>query len=518
MTRIHPSIRAKLVPEILPFSFGEAWMRVKLLCFGASVLLVQALPAKAQTPTVINFDQFSASSFFQSVQPPLTVGVATFSGGQLLNATSSLPADPTTVYGTAFFCAGCLPTITIDFSQAVSNLSLLVLNGQTFTVVYKIQDNVGDTSTIMLVANFLSGAGTITLPSTNIRQVTITGDASAWDFFIDNVTFQQCAVTGVTIRTNENCDASINPNCSANIVLADGSETTEITTAVQPPQAITVNVSADFGTAPPTSGTKTDSSGSVISDYTAGSTAFGSTSTTVANLSASVCDQLFPNLAEIFNYDGFNFHQSQVTDAAFVDSSVLSEAQIQAFFVAHGSFLANFILVGRIGGFEDLNGNGALDPGEPTYVVGLTPIPLHAHGLSAANVFAMQTVAQGVNPKVLLATSEKEQSLISRATLPSATVLNFAMGCGSPNNFVAQVGCAAHTFINQFTLTPSEPFFFPKSTGIRQFVTGLGRQPVGFQVNTAATYAQYKYTPHIQALANGGGVYLFEQVWKRFGF
>lgn len=66
----------------------------------------------AQTPTVINFDQFSASSFFQSVQPPLTVGVATFSGGQLLNTASFLPADPTTVYGTAFFCAGCLPTIT----------------------------------------------------------------------------------------------------------------------------------------------------------------------------------------------------------------------------------------------------------------------------------------------------------------------------------------------------------------------------------------------------------------------
>lgn len=190
--------------------------------------------------------------------------------------------------------------------------------------------------------------------------------------------------------------------------------------------------------------------------------------------------------------------------------------------MAHNSFLAHFILVGRIGGFEDLNANGALDAGEPTYVAGQAPIPLHARGLSAAKIFAREAVGQGVNPKVLLATAEKEQSLISRAILPSAVLLNFAMGCGSPTNFVAQVHCAAATFFNQFTLTPSEPFFFPKQADINQdiqhFVTNLGRQPVGFQINTRATFAQYKYTPFIQSLANGGGVFLFEKVWKNFGF
>lgn len=259
-------------------------MRVKLISLGALVFLLYAPPMMAQTPTVINFDQFSASSFFQSIQPPLTVGVATFSGGQLLNATTFLPADPTTVYGTAFFCAGCLPTITIDFSQPVSDFSMLVLNGQTFTVVYTVQDNVGGMSTITLVANFLSGAGTVTLPSTNIMKVTITSNAAQWDFFIDNVTFQKCAVTNVTMRTNESCDPSINPNCSANIVLADGSETAEVTTAVEPAQAITVNLSADFGGVDAT--VMTDPTGSVISNYTAGSLPSGSTSTTVANLSA----------------------------------------------------------------------------------------------------------------------------------------------------------------------------------------------------------------------------------------
>ena len=49
-------------------------------------------------------------------------------------------------------------------------------------------------------------------------------------------------------------------------------------------------------------------------------------------------------------------------------------------------------------------------------------------------------------------------------------------------------------------------------------VTGLGRTPVGFAANTAATYAQYRYTPFIQSLGNGGGVYLFETIWRSFGF
>ncbi len=333
-------------------------------------------------------------------------------------------------------------------------------------------------------------------------------------------------LTAVTVATNEDCDPTINPNCSANIVLANGSETTEITTTVQPPQAITVNLSADFGSVD--SMVTTDSSGAAISDYMAGSISFGSTSTTVAELSAKACGKSFPNVADIFNYNGFNFHQSQVTDGAFIDSGALSEAQIQAFFVVHGSFLAHFILVGLIGGFEDLNGNGALDPGEPIYLTpfavdhGLTLRP-HVRGERAATIFAREAMANRVNPKVLLATAQKEQGLIiNRPTLPDTDTLNFAMACGAATNFVAQVDCAASAFRKNFDLTPSEPTFFKVvanlNQDVQQFVTGLGNEPVGFLINTRATYAQYKYTPHIQSLPNGGGVYLFEILWKRFGF
>lgn len=138
----------------------------------------------------IDFEQFTGSpSVFTGIQPPLTVGIATISGGQTLSAALNLPADRSIVYGTAYFCSGCLPTITISFSQTVQNFSVFVFNGQTFTVTYTIRDDVGGVQTISLVSNANSGVATVTLPSTGISQVTITGNTGSWDFLIDNVRF-----------------------------------------------------------------------------------------------------------------------------------------------------------------------------------------------------------------------------------------------------------------------------------------------------------------------------------------
>ncbi len=140
--------------------------------------------------TLIDFEQFTGPCCFTGIQPPLTVGIATFSGGQILGATSNLPADRSPVYGTAFFCPGCLPTLTINFSQKISNFSTFLLNGQLFTVTYTVQDDQGGSQTVSLVANLLSGAGTVMLSDSNITQVTITSNAGTeWDFFIDNVQF-----------------------------------------------------------------------------------------------------------------------------------------------------------------------------------------------------------------------------------------------------------------------------------------------------------------------------------------
>ncbi len=375
-------------------------LRSLILAWLSILFLGSNSPVLAQTPTVIDFEQFTGPSVFTGVQPPLTVGVATFSGGQLLTNTSLLPADQTTVYGTAFFCSGCLPTITIDFAQPVSAFSVFLLNGQTFTVKYTVQDDRGATRTISLVANFHSSAGTVTLPSNGIRRVTITSNAGEWDFFVDNLSFvSSCSsncVTPVTIRTNPTCDPSINANCTPNIVLADGSDSTDLTTTVQPARSVAVHLSTSFGAV---ADVQTDSRGMGISTYTSGTLTLGVTTTTVATISAAIGSQQFADLARVFDYRGFEFHQSQVSDVAFVDSTTLDTAGIQMFFDDNNSFLAEFILVGRIGGFMDTNHNGTLDPGELTYSATGSPVPLHARGVSAATIFARSAMGQGIIQK-----------------------------------------------------------------------------------------------------------------------
>ncbi len=336
------------------------------------------------------------------------------------------------------------------------------------------------------------------------------------------------SVTSVTVTTNENCNPDINPVCTPNIVLANGVEYTKVTTQVEPVQAVSVDLSTTFGSV---EDAQTDSSGKAISVYTSGVMTSGSTDTKIGTLSATTCGQEFPNLRDIFNYYGFNFHTSQVTDQTFTDSTAMNRDTIQTFFEARGSFLAKFILVGTIGGFLDMNGNGTLDSDEPTYSATGTPIPLGSTGPSAATIFFNKATEKGINPKLLIATAEKEQSLITEAPstmLPSLKRLNGAMGCAlnqsKLTNFVAQIGCAAKALSDHFHETSAfnreilYPFFFHATDGMRHYVTGLGRKYVGFEVTTAATYAQFRYTPHIQSLPNGGGVYRFELVWQRFGF
>ena len=149
--------------------------------------------ATVAIPGPIDFEQFTGRApSFSTVDPPLTVGVATFTGGQIIGAsTTNLPANPTIVYGTASFCTGCAPAITIDFSRPVSNFSVFLMNGAPSTVEYTIQDSQGGLQTVSLVSTGESGAQTISLPTTGIVQVVITPTAAStfWDFLIDNVQF-----------------------------------------------------------------------------------------------------------------------------------------------------------------------------------------------------------------------------------------------------------------------------------------------------------------------------------------
>jgi len=157
-----------------------------LLC-----LLAVLLPRLAHAQvTTIDFEQFPGPDLFDNESPPLMAVGATISGGEVLSQTTFLPADSTNVYGTASFCNGCQPTITITFSQPVSNFSILVLNGLEEQVTYTVSDDQGDMVPVTLDTNGNGGAQVVSLPANNINQVTITSsDDTFWDFFIDNAMF-----------------------------------------------------------------------------------------------------------------------------------------------------------------------------------------------------------------------------------------------------------------------------------------------------------------------------------------
>jgi hypothetical protein len=153
----------------------------------------------------IDFEQFAtgASDKFTAIQPPLLVytelngqvsnniaNSATISGGQILDAATHLPVDRSVVYGTSSFCSGCLPAITIQFANKVSNFSLFLINGATVTLTYTVEDDQGGIQKRTLVSNLASGSSTVVLPEAGIRQVTVTSNGgNAWDFFVDNIRF-----------------------------------------------------------------------------------------------------------------------------------------------------------------------------------------------------------------------------------------------------------------------------------------------------------------------------------------
>jgi hypothetical protein len=169
-------------------------MRRTRLAFALTVagaLLAFAVGAARAAPTTIDFEAMTGPSFFDTVDPPVTIGVATFSGGEVMTAVSNLPANQTTVYGTASFCAGCAPSISITFSRPVSNVSMQVLNGEATMVSYTVGTDRGGNETKSLVPNFQSGAAMFSLPDSGVTSVTIsrTIPADFWDFFVDNVSF-----------------------------------------------------------------------------------------------------------------------------------------------------------------------------------------------------------------------------------------------------------------------------------------------------------------------------------------
>jgi hypothetical protein len=112
----------------------------------------------------------------------ITEGLATFHGGAILT-NETFAAVTGSVYATVSNSIVTTPftflnPLTITFSQAVSNLSLFVVNNEADT--YFLTDNNGKTISAAFAAN--STGGLLSLIDTNILSATIGTTNSSWDF------------------------------------------------------------------------------------------------------------------------------------------------------------------------------------------------------------------------------------------------------------------------------------------------------------------------------------------------
>jgi hypothetical protein len=172
--------------------FGQSKIAFGAALFGAAALLAST-PSRA---TVIDFEAQGAGappSFTGVVDSPLTIGIATFTGGQLLNHESGPSPDQTAVYATTNEVGGAYTNpLPISFSQSVGSFSVLVTN--LIADTYTVRDNLGDSVSQALALN--SQFDFILPAAAGITSVTVASAATggAWDFAIDNVTFTPVTV------------------------------------------------------------------------------------------------------------------------------------------------------------------------------------------------------------------------------------------------------------------------------------------------------------------------------------
>ena len=337
-----------------------------------------------------------------------------------------------------------------------------------------------------------------------------------------------CTVTSMTATVNTTCASSNPSGCQANLLLARYSESSVLQLQVAPSQAALVTLSTSFGNV---QSLTTGTNGSALPLYSVGPAgSISDTQTIAATISGSACGKQFPNLATVYNYNSFDLHQSVISNAVYTNPNDFKAAAIQTFFAAQNSFLANFYFAGPTGGYIDTNKNGRYDAGEPIYLAGSKTFPVGTTGTRASDWFFSRAQAYGINAKLLVIKAQAENTLLSKLSLPAAGILNFALGCGNSSDFYDQVDCSAQTFAaryreSSFNGRPlNYPFWFRVGDHIKHAVSGScapstsGCVEVAFPVNNAATYVQYRYTPYVQALTNGGGVYLLERLWRQYNY
>jgi hypothetical protein len=169
-------------------------MRHSFKLWGICSLLMGAvvIPVSA---TTIDFESPAAGrggNLTGIPDSPLVIGIATLTGGELLNAEVGLNADQTGVYASqGLFGSGETNPVVLTFASPVSGFSIFVANGDDVRS-YTVSDNLGDSVAMSLASAGGFGAGTFSLAGNGITTVKITSaNADGWDFAIDNVVFTE---------------------------------------------------------------------------------------------------------------------------------------------------------------------------------------------------------------------------------------------------------------------------------------------------------------------------------------
>ncbi len=124
---------------------------------------------------------------------------------------------------------------------------------------------------------------------------------------------------------------------------------------------------------------------------------------------------------------------------------------------------------------------------------------------TTAQMIAEAAVQWSVSPKVILATLQKEQSLLEM-TAPAQGAYDWAMGCGKADSatYYQYQGFGNQIWYGAQKLTQDGSGW---STGCSLDIDGTTVHPAD-----ASTYSLYRYTPHLQGTASFWTIY-----WRYFG-
>ncbi len=192
-----------------------------------------------------------------------------------------------------------------------------------------------------------------------------------------------------------------------------------------------------------------------------------------------------------------------ISDAQFYDGAAMTEPEVQAFLVAHGSGLQSttFSVASRAKSVSDTTGNvrcGAFTGGTR---------------LAASTIIFRAQAACGISAKVILVTLQKEQGLILKAA-PSEAALDRAMGMACPDTApcaVASLGFGNQVYEGSRQLNTYRASRFATQPGAKAIKwhpdSACGSSVVNIQnFATAALYSYTPYQPNAAALTNLGGV------------